>query len=87
MITIYAFIIITNKIFYYLGLSEDHGFYIESNSFHHISLTELVIQMDLIEGLRPYIETMKSIIIHNGENGQSLLDTILNIILLKIKTL
>ena len=33
----------------------------------------------------PYIETMKSILIHNGENYQSLLDTFLNIILLKNK--
>ena len=41
--------------------------------------------MDLIEGLMPYIETMKLIIIHNGENDQSLLDTFLNIILLKNK--
>ena len=71
-----------NKIFYYLGLSEDHGFYFESNSFHRISLTELTIREDLIEEFRPYIETMKSIIIHNGENDQSLLDTFLNIIVL-----
>ena len=27
----------------------------------------------------PYIETMKSIVIHDGENDQSLLDTFLNI--------
>ena len=75
----------TNKIFYYLGLSEDHGFYFESNSFHFISLTELKIQEDLIEGFIPYIDTMKSILIHNGENDQSLLDTFLNIIVLKKK--
>ena len=41
--------------------------------------------MDLIEGFIPYIETMKSIIIHNGENYQSLLDTFLNIIEFKNK--
>ena len=69
-----------NKIFYYISLSEGHGFYFESNSFHHrISLTELVIWDDLIEGFIPYIETMKSIIIHNDDNDQSLLDTFLNI--------
>ena len=67
----------TNKIFYYLGLSEDHGFYFKSNSFHHISLIELQIWEDLIEGFIPYIETMKSILIHDGENDQSLLDTFL----------
>ena len=86
--TIYALIIITNKIFYYIGLSEGHGFYFESNSFHHrISLTWLTIREDLIEGFRPYIEIMKSIIIHNGENDQSLLDSFLNIIELKNKNL
>ena len=70
----------TNKIFYYICLSKGHGFYIESSSFHHrISLTELTIWEDPIEGFRPNIETMKSIIIHNGENDQSLLDTFLNI--------
>ena len=78
----------TNKIFYYIDLLEDHGFYFESNCSHHrISLTELRIQMDLIEGFIPYIETMKSIIIHNCENDQSLLDTFLNIIELKNKAL
>ena len=87
MITIYVLIIITNKIFYNIGLSEDHGLYFLSNSFHRISLTELEIREDLMEGFRPYIETMKSIIIHNGENDQSLLDTFLNIIVLKNKTL
>ena len=75
----------TNKIFYYIGLSEDHGFYFESNSFHRIYLTELAIWEELIEGFRPNIETMKSIIIHNGENDQSLLDTFLNIVELKYK--
>ena len=84
-ITIYILIIITNKIFYYINLSKGHGFYIESNSFHRISLTELKIREDLIEGFIPCIDTMKSIIIHNGENDQSLLDTFLNIIVLKIK--
>ena len=80
MITIYVLIIITNKIFYYISLSEDHAFYFESNSYHHrISLTELEIKEHLLEGFMPYIETMKSIIIHNGENDQSLLDTFLNI--------
>ena len=78
-ITVCVLIIITNKIFYYLGLSEGHGFYFELNSFHHISLTELKIKEDLIEGFIPYIETIKSIIIHNDENDQSLLDTFLNI--------
>ena len=68
--------------FYYIGLSEGHGFYFKSNSFHRISLTELNIREDLIEGFIPYIETVKSIIIHNGENDQSLLDTVLNIIIL-----
>ena len=78
----------TNKIFYYLGLSEGNGFYFESNSFHHhISLIELTIWEDLIEGFRQYIETMKSILIHNGENYQSLLDTFLNKITFKNKTL
>ena len=73
----------TNRIFCYIGLSKDNGFYFESNSFQIcISLTELSIQEDLIEGFIPYIETMKSIIIHNDENDQSLLDTFLNIILL-----
>ena len=66
----------TNKIFYYICLSEGHGFYFESNSFHRISLTELVICDNLIEGFRPYIETMKSIIIHSSKNDQSLLDYI-----------
>ena len=75
----------TNKIIYYLGLSEDHGFYFESNSFHRISLSELIIWEDLIEGFVPYIEAMKSIIIHNDENDQSLLDTFLNLIMLKNK--
>ena len=75
----------TNKIFYYLDLSEDHGFYFKSNSFHYISLAELKIWEDLIEGFMSYIETMKSILIHNCENDQSLLDTFLYIILLKIK--
>ena len=75
---IYVLIIINNILFYYIGLSEGHGFYFESNSFHRISLTELTIQENLIEGFIPYIETMKSIIIHNGENDQSLLDTVLN---------
>ena len=75
----------TNKIFYYIGLSEDHGFYFESNSFHRIYLTKLAIWEELIEGFRPNIETMKSIIIHNGENDQSLLDTFLNIVELKYK--
>ena len=70
----------TNKIFYYIDLLEGHGFDIKSNSFHRISLTELKIQEDRIKGFIPYIETMKSIIIHNGENDQSLLDTFLNII-------
>ena len=71
-----------------MGLSEDHGFYFETNSFHHrISLTELSIREDLIEGFISYIEAMKSIIIHNGENYQSLLDTFLNIIVLKNKIL
>ena len=60
-------------------------FTFNSNSFHHISLIELVIWDDLIEGFIPYIETMKSIIIHNDENDQSLLDTVLNIIVLKNK--
>ena len=78
----------TNKTFYYIDLLEGHGFYFESNcSLHCISLTELKIQMDLIEGFIPYIEIMKSIIIYNGENDQSLLDTFLNIIELKNKTL
>ena len=85
MITIYVLIIINNKIFYYIGLSEGHGFYFESNAFHRISLTELTIWEDLIEGFRPCIEKMKSIIIHNGKNDQSLLDTFLNIFSLKIK--
>ena len=67
-----------NKIFYYLSLSEDLGFYFKSNSFHNISLTELKIWEDLIEGFMPYIETMKSIVIHDGENDQSLLDTFKN---------
>ena len=72
--------------FYYIGLSEDQGFYFISNSFHHrISLTELTIQEDLIERFIPYIETMKSLIIHNCEYDQSLLDTFLNIIVLKNK--
>ena len=75
----------TNKIFYNIGLSNGHGFYFESNSFHHISLTKLVIYDDLIKGFIPYIETMKSIIKHSGENDQSLLDTFLNIIELKNK--
>ena len=75
----------TNKIFYYIGLSEEHGFYFKSNCFHRISLSELTIWEDLIEGFRPYIETMKSIIIHNNENDQSLLDTFLNKIVLKNK--
>ena len=45
-----------------MGLSEDHGFYIESNSFHHrISLAELTIWEDLIKGFIAYIDTMKSI--------------------------
>ena len=71
------------KIFYYIGLSEGRGFYFELNSFHHrISLTKLEIWNDLIEGFIPFIETMKSIITHNGENDQSLLDTFLNIIVL-----
>ena len=43
--------------------------------------------MFLIEGFMPYIETMKSILIHNDENDQSLLDTFQNIIVLKNKTL
>ena len=85
MITIYALIIITNKIFYYISLSEGHGFYFESDSFHRINLTKLIIYEDLIEGFIPYIETMKSIIIHNGENDQSLLDTFLNIFIFKNK--
>ena len=58
-------------------------FTFNSNSFHHISLIELVIWDDLIEGFMPYIETMKSILIHNSEKDQSLLDTFLNIIVLK----
>ena len=65
----------------------DHWFYFESNSFHRISSTELAIQEDLIEGFIPYIETMKSIIIYNGENDVSLLDTFINIIELKNKNL
>ena len=80
MNTIYALIFMTNKIVYYIGLSKGNEFYFESNSFHRISLTELKIWEDLIEGFIPYIETMKSIIIHNSENDQSLLDTFLNII-------
>ena len=35
----------------------------------------------------PYTEKMKSIIVHNGENDQSLLDTVLKIIELKNKNL
>ena len=70
---------------FYIGLSEGHGFYFKSNSFHRISLTELEICENLIEGFIPYIETMRSIIIHNGENDQSLLDIVLNIIVLKNK--
>ena len=73
----------TNKIFYYIGLSEGNGFYVLSNFFHRISLTELIIREALIEGFIPYIETMKSIITHNCDNDQSLLDTIINIIVLK----
>ena len=48
-------------------------------------MAELSIQEDLIKGFIPYIDTMKSILIHNGENDQSLLDTFLNIIELKNK--
>ena len=87
MLIVYVLIIINNKIFTKKSLSEDHGFYFESNCFRRISLTELKIQEDLIEGFIPYIETMKSIKIHNGENDQSLLDTFLNIIELKNKNL
>ena len=78
-------IFIINKIFYSIGLSKGHGFYFESNSFHRISLTELTIWVDLIEGLIPYIEAMKSIIAHKNEKDQSLLNTFLNIIVLKNK--
>ena len=78
----------TNKIYYYIGLSEGHGLYFKSDCVHQsISLTELEIWKDLIEGFIPYIEIMKSIIIHNGENDESLLDTFLNIIVLKINSL